>query len=323
MPAALTGPAEAAALTGPAEAAALKGPAEAAAPKGPAEAAAGARISLPGHCRIALRAVLMVLALLVCLPLHFLYRVFAYGSPFPKLFLALTARIVGARVQIVGTPLRRDVFFIANHVSWIDIPAIAGASGTAFVAKAEVGEAPVIGWLSRLNRTVFVKREARLNVAGQINDLREALADNWSVTVFPEGTTTDGQSLLPFKTSMLNVLEPPPPGVLVQPVLLDYGAAAEWIGWIGEEPGVANARRIFARKGAFRLDVHFLEPFSPRDFRGRKAIAAEARRRIEAALVQALGKPLRPFAHSVDAVRYAPAPAGIPAEAHDRAEGED
>ena len=270
-----------------------------------------------------MRTLMLALLLMACVPLHYAYRVFAYGSPFPRLFLRLTARIVGARVHTIGTPLRRDVFFIANHLSWVDIPAIAGASGTAFVAKSELAKAPLVGWLSRLNRTVFVKREARLNVAEQINELREALADNWSVTVFPEGTTTDGQSLLPFKTSMLNVLEPPPPGVMVQPVLLDYGPVAEWIGWIGEEGGFANALRIFARHGSFRLDVHFLEPFSPAAFRGRKAIAAEARKRIEAALVETLGRPLRPFPYAVEAVRYAaPAPA-IGSEAHTRAEGED
>ena len=162
--------------------------------------------------RFALRTLGILLGLLVSVPLHYLYRVFAYGSPFPMLFLRYTAWVVGARVQVRGTPLRRDVFFIANHVSWVDILALAGATGTAFVAKYELSQVPVIGWLCRLNRTVFVKRENRMDVAQQINALKEALADNWSVTVFPEGTTTDGKSLLPFKSSMLSVLEPPPPG---------------------------------------------------------------------------------------------------------------
>jgi 1-acyl-sn-glycerol-3-phosphate acyltransferase len=151
----------------------------------------------------------------------------------------------------------------------------------------------VVGWLARLNRTVFVSREDRLGVAEQINRLRETLADNWAITIFPEGTTTDGQSLLPFKTSMLRVLEPPPPGVLVQPVALDYGAVAEWIGWIGTEGGIANAMRVLARRGSFRLDIHFLDPFDPRDYPGRKAIAAEARNRIVPAIERNLGKPLR------------------------------
>jgi 1-acyl-sn-glycerol-3-phosphate acyltransferase len=263
-------------------------------------------ITSGGWIRLGLRALALAMLLLVFVPLHYLYRVLAYGSPFPMLFLRYAARICGAKVEVIGTHLKRDVFFIANHLSWIDILALAGASGTAFVAKAELAEAPMVGWLARLNRTVFVKREHRMGVAEQINALKEALVDNWSVTVFPEGTTTDGQSLLPFKTSMLSVLEPPPPGVLVQPVILDYGPVAEWIGWIGVESGVNNAKRILARRGTFKLRLHFLEPFSPADFVGRKAIGQEARRRIEEALTEILGKPLRPFAHSVAPVRYQP-----------------
>lgn len=253
-----------------------------------------------------MRAAGLIGLILVFVPLHYLYRVFAYGSPFPMLFLRYAARVCGAKVEVIGTHLKRDVFFVANHVSWLDILALAGASGTAFVAKAELAEAPVVGWLASLNRTVFVKREHRMGVAEQINALKEAFVDNWSVTVFPEGTTTDGQSLLPFKTSMLSVLEPPPQGVLVQPVIVDYGPVAEWIGWIGEESGLNNAKRVLSRKGTFKVRLHYLDPFSPEDFRGRKAISHESRRRIEEALVAILGTPLRPFAHTVPPVRYEP-----------------
>jgi lyso-ornithine lipid O-acyltransferase len=263
-------------------------------------------VSFGGWLRIGARALGLIALLMVFVPLHYAYRIITYGSPFPMLFLRYAARVCGAKVEVVGTHLKRDVFFIANHVSWVDILALAGASGTAFVAKAELNAAPVVGWLSRLNRTVFVKRENRLGVAEQINALKEALVDNWSVTVFPEGTTTDGQSLLPFKTSMLSVLDPPPPGVLVQPVVLDYGAVAEWIGWIGEESGINNAKRVLSRKGTFRLRIHYLEPFSPEYHRGRKAIGVEARARIEEALQDILGKPLRSFAHEVAPVRYQP-----------------
>ncbi|MDX1703485.1 MAG: lysophospholipid acyltransferase family protein [Altererythrobacter ishigakiensis] len=261
-------------------------------------------IPLMGWVRICWRVFLMLLSLIVLLPLHYLYRALAYGSPFPMYFLRYAAWISGARVKVIGTPLRRDVFFISNHISWLDILALAGASGTAFVSKAELAEVPVVGWLASLNRTVFVKRENRMGVAAQINSLREALSDNWSVTVFPEGTVTDGQSLLPFKTSMLRVLEPPPAEVLVQPVMIFYGDIAEWIGWVGDESGLNNAKRVLARKGSFPLEIHFLEPFSPEDYHGRKAIAAKAREEIESALVNALGKPLRDYEYSVDPVRY-------------------
>ncbi len=261
-------------------------------------------VSVVGWIRIIGRALALIAALIVLVPLHYIFRIFAYGSPFPMWFLRYAARVAGAKVETIGVPLKRDVFFVSNHISWIDILALAGASGTAFVSKAELREAPIVGWLASLNRTVFVKRENRMGVAEQINQLREALADNWSVTVFPEGTTTDGQSLLPFKTSMLRVLEPPPPGVLVQPVLLDYGEIAEWIGWIGFESGVNNGKRVMARKGTFTLRLHFLEPFCPTEFSGRKAIGAQARKQIEEALLHTLAKPLRDFRYDAPPVRY-------------------
>lgn len=278
-----------------------------------------AQVGLRTSLRILVRLHLILLALLVSIPLHYLARGVVRHSPLPRLFLRVLVRIVGGRVRIEGTPLGRDVFFLANHLSWIDIPALAGASGTAFVAKQEVAETPLIGWLARLNRTVFVRREARLDVASQINDLREALEDNRAVAIFPEGTTTDGLSLLPFKTAMLKVLEPPPPGIMVQPVVMDYGAAAPELCWIGDEPGLANALRVLGRRGTFEIRVHFLEPFSPALAPGRKAIAAQARARIEARLTALLGEAPRPFALDVGAIGFK---AAVPTEVHDRAEGE-
>jgi 1-acyl-sn-glycerol-3-phosphate acyltransferase len=163
---------------------------------------------------------------------------------------------------------------------------------------------PILGWMCRLNRTVFVRRDSRRNAAEQINVLREAMADNWSVTIFPEGTVTDGHSMLPFKSSMLSVLESPPSGILVQPLVLDYGKVAEWIGWLGQESGIDNARRIFARPGTFTVDLHFLDPLDPREYHGRKAISAETRQRIETVLIAGLGKPLRPYRFDVPMVGF-------------------
>lgn len=261
-------------------------------------------VGLLGELRILGRSILLLLVMMVLVPLHYLFRLVRYGSPFPMLFLRIAAFIIGARIKIHGVPLRHDVFFMPNHVSWFDIPVIGGITGSAFVARSEIAEMRVLGWMARLNRTVFTKRQARMNIAQQINDLREAVSDTWSIVIFPEGTVTDGQSLLPFKTSMISVLEPPPPGMLVQPIVIDYGPLAEWIGWLDQETGLANARRIFARPGTFQVNLHFLDPFDPHDFAGRKAIAAEARRQIEARLLASLGKPLRPFRYDLPMVGY-------------------
>lgn len=262
-----------------------------------AEAAAGRPppIDALGWTRIGLRTIGIVGVLMPCIVLHYVWKALRLPSPWPRLFLGATGRIAGARVRRTGQPLKRDVVFISNHISWIDILAIAGASGSAFVAKAEIRAAPVVGWLSTLNRTVFVARDDRLGVGAQIERLREALAETWSVTIFPEGTTDDGRSLLPFKSTLLKILDPPPSGVMVQPILLDYGTTGPDIGWLGAESGKDNALRVLARRGSFPLGVAFLDPFSPHDFKGRKAIATESFARISAALSKVLGGPVPVF----------------------------
>lgn len=206
-------------------------------------------------------------------------------SPWPRRFLAALGWLAGGRVRTIGTPLRDNVLFLANHQSWTDIPILAGATGTAFVAKAELRRVPLIGWLCTLNRTVFVDRSERMAVSEQIDRLREGIAAARRVTIFPEGTTSDS-GLLPFKASLLQALDPPPPGLKVQPVLIDYGPATRDVAWVGDELGAEHARHLLGRSGSFPVTLTFLKPFDPRDSGDRKAIAAEARRRMEAAGVQ-------------------------------------
>jgi len=232
---------------------------------------------------------LLAAALAVCLPMHGFWRLVGRPSPWPRRFLRLAARCVGARVRVLGKPLPGDVFFVANHLSWIDITVIGGATGTAFVAQDKIAEWPLIGWLATLNHTVFVSRTARMTVGTQVEELRAALAEHQPVTIFPEGTTTDGRSLLPFKAPLFAVLMPPPRTLWIQPVLLDFDDAGKDLAWIGEETAPENALRVFKRKGSFEVRVHFLEPFDPGDHPHRKAISAEARSRISAALSRSLG----------------------------------
>lgn len=231
--------------------------------------------------RVALRLTALVLTLAACLILHGLTRLIRAPSPWPRLFLSSFGHIAGARTRIIGTPLRRDVVFLANHLSWADIPVLAGATGTAFVAKAELRRVPLIGWLCELNHTLFVSRGDRMGIARQVQAIAAALAQGRPITLFPEGTTGDGTTLLPFKAALLAVLEPPPPGLMVQPVHIDYGPATAELAWVGDEPGRHHATRIFRRPGTFPVKLRFLDPFDPADHPGRKAIAAEARRRIE------------------------------------------
>ena len=170
---------------------------------------------------------------------------------------------------------------LSNHLSWMDILLLAGATGSAFVAKAELRGAPLVGWLCTLNRTLFVRRGDRMGIERQVAELRDALAHGWAITIFPEGTTGDGRELLPFKAALLGAIDPPPPGLMIQPVRIDYGAATDELAWVGDEPGQSHATRVLNRRGTFTATLHFLPPFAPTG--GRKAIAAEARERIVAA----------------------------------------
>lgn len=239
--------------------------------------------------RAAARVIGLILACAVCLVLHGLTRGLGRPSPWPRVFLRLVGRICGAVVEVRGQPLRRDVLFVANHVSWLDIPMIAGATGTAFVAKADLRDTPVVGWLSGLNNTVYVDRGNRLGVHGQVGAVRDALAHHQPVAIFPEGTTSDGETLLPFKPSLLEVVAPPPRDIRVQPLFLDYGEG-RGLAWVGDEPALTNAWRVLRRPGTFTVRLDCLEPFDPRATGDRKAIAAEARRRILAASARVPGR---------------------------------
>ena len=216
-----------------------------------------------GYLRFALRMILLFAALLACIPFYYIWRFLRLSNPWPRTFLKIAAFACGARVNIIGTPIKRDVFFISNHLSWVDIAILGGHSGTAFVSKEEIGNWPIIGWLCRLNDTVFVSRSDRMGIARQINQLRDALEETWAITIFPEGTTTDGSTLLPFKAPLLKVLEPPPPGILVQPIFLNYGQYAQEVSWTGDESAQSNAWRLLTRRSSFMVEVHFLEPFDP------------------------------------------------------------
>ena len=240
-----------------------------------------------GKLRIAVRLSTMIVLLLVCVPAYYLWRVLRLPNPWPRLFLGTIAVIAGVEVRIAGERVRKRVFFLTNHVSWLDVPAMAGASAAAFVAHDGLAAYPVLKWLCEMNDTVFVARHDRASVAEQVAQIRAAIAETNALAVFPEGTTSDGTGLLAFKSSLLSALDPVPEGVAVQPVLLDYGAEAADIAWIGEEHGLDNFKRILARRRPLRLTVRFLAPLAGDALRDRKSMAAAARMAMLAELHRA------------------------------------
>ena len=111
-------------------------------------------------------------------------------------------RIFKYRATISG-PIPRHGLLVSNHLSYLDILVISAITPAVFVSKAEVRKWPLFGWLAMLAGTVFVNRERRTQVGKTNQEIEQALAENALVTLFPEGTSSNGTQLLPFKTSLL------------------------------------------------------------------------------------------------------------------------
>jgi lyso-ornithine lipid O-acyltransferase len=243
-----------------------------------------------GQLMFAARLLVLIASLGTGLILHNIWRLIGRPSPWPRLFLLSVSWTFGLATATTGKRVRSNVFYAANHHSWIDIPVMSGVTGCTFVANDGIENWPLVGWLCKINNTIFVSRENRLSVGDQIGDLRAAITGDQPVTIFPEGTTHDGSGLLPFKPSLFAALVPPPPGMVVQPVFLTYGRHTRRIAWVGNETVIHNFWRLLSYVRPVTATLNFLEPFDPAAFDSRKAISAEVRRRIFDAMNGAVNK---------------------------------
>lgn len=227
------------------------------------------------------RLIAMALWLALCVVAHLLVRPFA-PSPWPRRLLRGIGWIAGARVRTDGPRPTSGTLIVANHVSWLDIPVLAGATDCAFVAKDGLRGHPVMRWLCEQNGTVFVDRDRRGSVHDQVAQMEAAIRSHKPLTLFPEGTVGDGGQLLPFRSSLLKLAEDPPLPLTVQPVAVDYGRHAREFGWPQGESGQANFLRLLGRPGTVAVTIHFLPPLAPGQ--DRKALAAQSHHAVAAAL---------------------------------------
>lgn len=233
--------------------------------------------------RIAVRLIALIGWLLLCIPAYILSRLVTRRRIVPRAFLAGVARIMGVRIETTGT-LQPRAILLANHLSWLDIPIIAACTGSAFVGHDGIAQNKFLKWLAEMNDTVFIARHRRQTVTQQIEQVRIALDASHVLTLFPEGTTSDGKDLLPLKSSLLSAIDPAPEGVAVQPVFLDFGNAAPEIAWVGDEPGLDNFFKVLGRPAPLSVTVHFLAPLTGESLAGRKTIAAATRDALESAM---------------------------------------
>jgi 1-acyl-sn-glycerol-3-phosphate acyltransferase len=230
--------------------------------------------------RITCRMVAMAGWLLTALVLYHAWKLLPVRNPWPRRFLAGVAQIAGVRIRTTGKLAHGQLLVLANHVSWIDVPALAATTGAAFVAHDGLASVRALKWLCDMNDTIFIARHDRSSIPAQIAALRGSLADKGTLTIFPEGTTSDGTRLLPFKSSLLAALDPPIAGLAVQPVWLDYGSLIPEIAWVDDETGIANFKRILGRAEPLKLTIHFLEPLDATALISRKTMASAAHHAI-------------------------------------------
>jgi len=233
---------------------------------------------------VAVRLLCLLVLLATCVPAYYLLAPVTKRNPVPPFFLKLVGVVSGLRVAVKGTRSLSNTFFLATHVSWLDIPALSGVTRTAFVAHDGLAGFAPLRWLCALNDTIFIARHRRSTVSAQVEQVRQALRETGALTIFPEGTTSDGVTLLPFKSSLLSAIGTEDADIAAQPVWIDYGSDAAEIAWIGDEPGLDNALRILARTKPLRVTLHFLKPLDEADRRDRKALARGAQDAIGQAL---------------------------------------
>jgi lyso-ornithine lipid O-acyltransferase len=211
-------------------------------------------------------------------------------------------RILGFQVSVRGTQTRlRPVLFVANHVSYTDITVLGSLIAGSFVAKTEVADWPLFGWLAKLQRTVFVDR--RINsTAAQRDAMTTRLSAGEALILFPEGTSSDGSRVLPFKSALFSAAAARPESgpIAVQPVSVAYTRLdgiplgrlyRPFFAWYGSVELAPHLWRMIGL-GTVEIVVEFHPPTFFADCGSRKALAQYCRGRIAGGVAAAIaGRP--------------------------------
>jgi 1-acyl-sn-glycerol-3-phosphate acyltransferase len=217
---------------------------------------------------------------------------------FPKFYHRSILRLFGIRVRHVGTPITTGpTLIVTNHVSWLDIPVVSSLYPVSFVAKREVGTWPFFGTLARLQRSVFVDRDRRHSAGTSRDEMGERLDAGDTLVLFPEGTSSDGNGILPFKTAFFGAAVHA--GVAVQPMAIAYRGHRglpmgrrfrPFYAWYGDMDLAPHLWGAIAA-GPIEITVVTLDPIPYDPTVDRKSLAARCEDLIRRALIQALHAP--------------------------------
>ena len=211
-----------------------------------------------------------------------------FAGAIPGLYHRLGARILGLRIRVQGMPAaQRPLLIVANHVSWLDIPAIASALPVSFVAKQEVGSWPVFGWLAKLQRSVFIDRARRQQSASANDEIAARLIAGDAMVLFAEGTSSDGSGVLPFRSALIGAATSacarlPAGKMFIQPLAIAYvGEAASMAPWHGDMDLVPHFSEVL-RAPALDAVLSWGEPILYSRQSDRKAAAKELEEEVRA-----------------------------------------
>ncbi|WP_044025281.1 lysophospholipid acyltransferase family protein [Roseobacter litoralis] len=207
-------------------------------------------------------------------------------TPYITVFVCRNAlRIIGLKLHSGGSPAKTAGALVANHSSWLDIFVLNATTRLYFVSKSEVAAWPGIGWLARATGTVFIERN-RSKVAQQSELFAQRLGAGHRLLFFPEGTSSDGLRVLPFKSSLFAAFFAPDlrGSIQVQPVSLRYTAPEHadprFYGWWGDMDFGPHLLMLLAAPQHGRVDVHYHAPLSVASFEDRKTLALTAEEAI-------------------------------------------
>ncbi len=188
-------------------------------------------------------------------------------------------RVLGINIRFSGRPMPERGAVVANHASWLDIFALNAAKRIYFVSKSEVAGWPGIGWLARATGTVFIERNPS-RARAQTALFQARLLCGHKLLFFPEGTSTDGLRILPFKSTLFQAFFAPElrDEIHVQPVAVVYhappGQDRRFYGWWGEMDFAPHLLSTLVPRRQGSVEVIYCPPLRVRDFTNRKALAA-------------------------------------------------
>jgi 1-acyl-sn-glycerol-3-phosphate acyltransferase len=256
--------------------------------------------------RVILIAVAFVALTLALLPFQLIGMVFdlRLQRTIPHLYHRILCVLIGVRIREVGIrSAASPALILSNHVSWLDICVITALGPVVFVAKSEVAGWPVFGWLARLQRTIFINRQARHQTGAATREIAGRLLGGDAVVLFAEGTSSDGIRVLPFRSSLVGAVHhalgagTQHTHVTVQPMSLAYVSLSglplgrglrERVAWYGDAELIPHLLSVLA-SGAVDVTVSWGEAVAYDMRADRKAIARDAEfsvRRMTAAALR-------------------------------------